>query len=128
MSKRIHDLLTITLYVYIFLAPILLARSALNTLNAYHVKDRAKEFCADCGDGISLTDYLVMNKAAVELGYRLSVNVTRPGEFYTNDELIVFLEDKDMEIVPGTLVEVYLEKDKIFVYESETYIVESGRL
>jgi hypothetical protein len=121
-------MLTIALYVYIFVAPIFLAEKAFELLNSVYIEDRAKEFCVDCGDGISLTDYLVINKVAAEMGFTLEVNVTMPGYFYTDDELHTLLETKDLEIVPETLVEVYLENDKFFIYESEIYIVKSGGL
>jgi hypothetical protein len=116
------------LYLIIFLAPAFMSDIIMDNLDAYYVKDRASEFLADAGDGISLTDYILLNNIAAKNGYALKVNVTTLDHFYTDEELREAIEDEELEIVPGTLIEIYMEKERIFLYDSKIYSVSSDEL
>ncbi len=54
--------------------------------------------------------------------------MTTQDHFYTDEELREAVEGKELEIIPGTLVEVYMEKERIFLYDSKIYDVSSDEL
>jgi hypothetical protein len=128
MIDRVHEVITIALYLLIFISPVLVSKVVMRNLDAYYLEDRGKNFLDDASDGISSTDYLALSDIVVGLGYNLTVNVTTPDTFYTDAELREYLSSEDIEIIPGTLVEIYMESDEVFLYDSRIFIHESGAL
>ncbi len=120
-SERFHEIFTIMLYVMIFFAPILFAEMISENLGMYFLQDRAREFLDGASDGITVSEYVQLNRAATNTGYSLKVTVTMPDNFFSDRELVESIEENELEVVPGTLVEVYLESGRLFVYDSRMY-------
>ncbi len=129
MIERAHELLTLILYVIVFLAPVFISEAAMKNLNSYYLNDRMSEFLEEAGDGVTVTEYAALDKIVVEMGGRLVVSIDKFGEFYIGDELMSELERTgEIEIVPGTLIEVYIDIEDMFLYDSKLYYITSGEL
>ncbi len=129
MADRIHEILTIILYVVIFISPVLIYERVEYNTNLHYANDRIDDFLEEAADGMTATEYLTLSSMSDALGFILTVNVTTPDTFYSDAEVReIFDEQKEIELVPNTLIEVYLENNKSFLYGSRIYTVMSGDL